>query len=228
VPKLELCGAELLSRLIAEVAGMSAFEGKFYCWSDSAVALLWIGDQPPRFNMFVANRVAAIQELTESVEWRYVPTFLNPADILSRGAFPAELNESPLWAHGPKFLCGPKADWPTPITAERPTLEVCRRILLTKSPYEGIVAGSKFANFFAALQRIFGFVYKFSSRIHRPTLTMSDLQGGTCCCFVLSNAHIYGMTSNHFSQREWCTPPALSHLFRHSLTNLGFLEWMAG
>jgi len=31
VPKLELCGAELLSRLIAEVAGTSAFEEKFYC-----------------------------------------------------------------------------------------------------------------------------------------------------------------------------------------------------
>jgi len=94
VLKLELCGAEHLSRLIAEVAGTSAFEGKVYCWSDSAVALSWIRDEPSRFNIFVANRVAAIQELTESVEWRYVPTSLNPADILSRSAFPAELNES--------------------------------------------------------------------------------------------------------------------------------------
>jgi len=68
------------------VAGTSAFEGKFYCWSDSAVALSWIRDEPSRFNTFVANRVAAIQELTESVEWRYVPTSSNPADILSRGA----------------------------------------------------------------------------------------------------------------------------------------------
>jgi len=161
------------------VAGTSAFEGKVYCWSDSAVALSWIRDEPSGFNIFVANRVAAIQELTESVEWRYVLTSLNPADILSRGAFPAELDESPLWAHRPKFLCGPKADWPTPITAEKPTLEVRRRILLTKSPYEDIVASSKFANSFAALQRIFGYVYRFSNRIHRPTLTVSDLQGGT-------------------------------------------------
>jgi len=120
VPKLELCGAELLSRLIAEVAGTSAFERKFYCWSDSAVALSWIRDEQSRLNIFVANRVAVIQELTESVQWRYVPTSLNPADILSRGAFPAELIESPLWAYGPKFLCGPKADWPTPITAGSP------------------------------------------------------------------------------------------------------------
>jgi len=148
VPKLELCGAVLLSRLIAEVARTSAFEGKFS----------WIRDEPSRFNIFIANRVAAIQKLTESVEWRYVPTSLNPADILSRNAFPAELNESPLWAHGPKFLCCPKADWPTPITAEKPTLEVRRRILLTKSPYEDIVASSKVANSFDTLQRIFGYV----------------------------------------------------------------------
>jgi len=69
VLKLELCGAEHLSRLIAEVAGTSAFEGKVYCWSDSAVALSWIRDEPSRFNIFVANRVAAIQELTESVDF---------------------------------------------------------------------------------------------------------------------------------------------------------------
>jgi len=70
--------------------------------------------------------------------------------------FPAELNGSPLWAHGPKFLCGLKVDWPTPIIAEKPPLEVRRRILLIKSPYEDIVASSKFANSFAALHRIFG------------------------------------------------------------------------
>ncbi|XP_043064704.1 uncharacterized protein LOC122320577 [Drosophila ficusphila] len=84
VPKLELCGADLLSKLISEVAGTNVFKGQYYCWSDSAVALSWIRDEPSRFNMFVANRVAAIQERTDSMEWRYVPTSLNPADILSR------------------------------------------------------------------------------------------------------------------------------------------------
>jgi len=174
------------------VAGTSAFEGKFYCGSDSAVAFSWIRDVPSRFNVFVANRVAAIQELTESVEWRYVPTSLNPADILSRVAFPAELNESPLCAYGPKFLCGPKADWPTPITAEKPTPEVRRRILLAKSPYEIIVASSKYANSFGALQRIFGYVYKFSNRIRRPSLTVSDLQGGTLLLLrLVQRSHLW-------------------------------------
>jgi len=51
VLKLDLCGAELLSRLIAEVAGTNVFDGKLYCWSDSAVALSWFRDEPSRFNI---------------------------------------------------------------------------------------------------------------------------------------------------------------------------------
>jgi len=158
--------------------------------------------------------VAAIQELTGSVEWRYVPTSLSPADILSRGAFPAELNESPLWAHGPKFFCGPKADWPTPITSKKLTLEVRRRILLTKSPYEDKVASSKFANSFAALQKIFGYVYKFSNRIHRPTLTVSDLQGGTLLLLrLVQRSHLWdGIKS---LQSKGCSLASLSPFIDH-------------
>ncbi|XP_043063573.1 uncharacterized protein LOC122319825 [Drosophila ficusphila] len=179
VPKLELCGADLLSKLISEVAGTNVFKGQYYCWSDSAVALSWIRDEPSRFNMFVANRVAAIQERTDSMEWRYVPTSLNPADILSRGVLPTELSESPIWFNGPTFLCRPKIDWPSPILAEKSTLELRRKVLLIKSPYVDIIACSKFANSFASLQRIFGYVFKFINRIRQPDLKVSDIQSGT-------------------------------------------------
>jgi len=184
VPKLELCGAELLSRLIAEVAGTSAFEGKVYCWSDSAVALSWIRDEPSRYCHSRVNWVSGVvicSNFFKSI-WH---------------SLPRELNESILWAHGPKLLCGPKADWPTPITAEKPTLEVRRRILLTKSPYEDLGASSKFANSFAALQRIFGYVYKFSNRIHRPTLTVSDVQGGTLLLLrLVQRSHLWDDTKS--------------------------------
>jgi len=46
-----------------------------------------------------------------------------------------------------------------------------------------------------------------------------------CCCFVLSSAYICGMTSNHCSERDWCTRPARSHLFCPSLINLSFLDF---
>jgi len=70
VPKVELCGAELLSIFIAEMSGTKVLEGRAYCWCDSVVAFLWIRDDSSIFNIFAANCVAAIQELTESVTFQ--------------------------------------------------------------------------------------------------------------------------------------------------------------
>lgn len=70
-------------------------------------------------NIFVANRVAAIQELTDVTAWRYVPTASNPADILSRGSLPSEPSESSLWAHGPAYLTEPERDWPTAVCPDK-------------------------------------------------------------------------------------------------------------
>ncbi|XP_036340135.1 uncharacterized protein LOC118749441 [Rhagoletis pomonella] len=83
VPKLELCAAGLLAHLAAEIAKMKAFDRSFYCWSDSTVVLSWLKEVPSQFNVFVANRIYSIQQLTGGMQWRYVPTAMNPADILS-------------------------------------------------------------------------------------------------------------------------------------------------
>ncbi|XP_044312743.1 uncharacterized protein LOC123037186 [Drosophila rhopaloa] len=179
VPKLELSGAELLARLMSEVANLKMYAGKHYCWCDSAVALSWIREEPARFNVFVANRVATIQELTRTMEWRYVPTSLNPADILSRGALPNELIVDELWAHGPPFLLGPQDEWPVAVPAERPTLELRAKVLLIQSPYVDIIAASKYANSFSSLQRVFAYVHKFCHRIRHKGITAGDIKSGT-------------------------------------------------
>jgi hypothetical protein len=54
-----------------------------YAWTDSTVCLLWINGQG-NYKQFGSNRVKKINE--EKIEWRYVPTQQNPADIGSRGA----------------------------------------------------------------------------------------------------------------------------------------------
>ncbi|KAH8315907.1 hypothetical protein KR074_001810, partial [Drosophila pseudoananassae] len=109
-----------------------------------------------------------------------VPTSLNPADILSRGALPNELVENKLWSHAPPFLIGSQETWPTAVPSERSTLELRARVLLIQSPYVDITAVSKYANSFPALQRrVFVYVYKFSQRIHHNGVTASDIKSGT-------------------------------------------------
>ncbi|EFN63050.1 hypothetical protein EAG_00014, partial [Camponotus floridanus] len=54
--------------------------------------------------IFVANRVGEIQRLTNLNSWRHVSSADNPADILSRGLHPRELEDSAMWWNGPAFL----------------------------------------------------------------------------------------------------------------------------
>ena len=66
-----------------------------------------------------ANRVTKIQ-LHKEIEWRYVPTDENPADLASRGA-PVQ---SELWQQGPASLQD-KSKWPiNPVTRSSPASEV--------------------------------------------------------------------------------------------------------
>ncbi len=64
------------------------------------------------FKPFVANRVGEIQRSTNPDQWRYVPSKLNPADILSRGMKAADLAQADMWWRGPDFLRQLEETWP--------------------------------------------------------------------------------------------------------------------
>ena len=113
VPRLELCGAVLLARLIARIQKAFYFLKVFlYCWTDSLVALSWIHGEPSRWKTFVGNRVSEIQELVNPSQWSYCPSTENPADCASRGIQPAEILSHSLWYNGPIWLKDPDT-WPT-------------------------------------------------------------------------------------------------------------------
>lgn len=105
LPRLELCGAALLSRIMNHVKQQNTFTGAI-CnyWSDSMITLAWIKDNPSKRKMFVANRVTDIQKLSKPDQWRYVNTKENPADLPTRGICPVELSSCELWWNGPFFL----------------------------------------------------------------------------------------------------------------------------
>ncbi|XP_072389476.1 uncharacterized protein [Diabrotica undecimpunctata] len=81
-------------------------------WSDSQVALSWIHTDPSKLQVFVANRVAKIQALSNMFTWNYVNSSSNPADIASRGIMPEKLISNTLWWNGPTFLQLPQSEWP--------------------------------------------------------------------------------------------------------------------
>lgn len=108
LPRLELCGAVLMAKLTKKI--VSIFEKKIninsvHLWTDSEIVLCWIKSHPSRWSLFVANRVAEIQTLVPNFDsWHHIKSSENPADILSRGCTPQELDQSKLWWNGPNFL----------------------------------------------------------------------------------------------------------------------------
>ena len=85
IPRLELVSGHMAVNLLSNVK--SALEGfkvsQQYCWLDSSVSLHWIGGNGT-YKQFVVNRVAKIKE-NGNVQWRYVNTEENRADLASRG-----------------------------------------------------------------------------------------------------------------------------------------------
>ena len=61
IPRLELCGARLLAKLLANVqSALSIPASKLHAWSDSTIVLAWLDGQPKRFKTFVGNRITDI------------------------------------------------------------------------------------------------------------------------------------------------------------------------
>ena len=102
IPRLELCGATILARLMNHVAHVLAIpDESLFAWTDSVVVLSWLRSDPNRFKTLVGNRIAQVGELIPPTCWRHVNSNDNPADCASRGIFPAELSQHALWWHGP-------------------------------------------------------------------------------------------------------------------------------
>lgn len=114
VPRLELCGAVLLVKLLTKVKSALRIDGiSCHAWSDSMVVLAWLRKLPCHWKTFVANRVSQIQNVLGPSNWKYVPSAENPADVSSRGIMPSQLVSHPLWWHGPNWLRDVNEDnWP--------------------------------------------------------------------------------------------------------------------
>ena len=137
IPRLELLGALLLSKLVHSVREILKDELKdlpvetFY-WTDSISALCWIRNVKP-WTQYVRHRVSKILETSSREQWFHCPGLQNPADLPSRGKY-GNLAANLFWWAGPGFLKLDSREWPkAPIGSELET-EVAMKEKLKTEP----------------------------------------------------------------------------------------------
>ncbi|GFX66313.1 uncharacterized protein TNCV_342871 [Trichonephila clavipes] len=75
IPRLELCGAHLLSKLFNSVLRtLKHYTFDVFAWTDSKIVLSWLSSRPRKWKTFVANRISEIMEVLPTKHWRHVPS----------------------------------------------------------------------------------------------------------------------------------------------------------
>ena len=116
IPRLGLTAAVLAVRLDELIRKELNFPNcASFFWTDSTAVLFCIRNNTNKYPVFVANRLAIIEEHTDAHNWRHVPSNLNPADSASRGLDPEKL-DSDKWLRGPSFLLNSESQWPETIS----------------------------------------------------------------------------------------------------------------
>ena len=177
IPRLELCGAQLLAKLLHHV--QRVFElplSSVFAWTDSTIVLNWLVGNPRRFKTYVGDRVSYIVDLIGPDRWNHVNGLDNPADCASCGFLPSELLEHSLWWNGPSWLRLPPENWPKsvpqpPNTSLEEEKEVTLHIVCqTSLPFLQVDRYSSFIH----LKRITAWVKRFTNNC-RPSKEQRSL-----------------------------------------------------
>ncbi|XP_045477885.1 uncharacterized protein LOC123683032 [Harmonia axyridis] len=179
IPRLELCGAVLLAKLLSyclHVFRDSIDFCKVYAFTDSQITLDWIKGSPHRWPTFVANRVAHIQEKVPSASWYHIDSKNNPADAGSRGLLPSEFAYQSIWFDGPQLLHTPSSSFPVNIdidvTTQQNINNFCSK-LSDKSAQNIIISLLDSISSLTRIQRILAYVLRFTHNAKKESDKLS-------------------------------------------------------
>ena len=198
IPRLELCGAQLLARLLNQVRRVLDIPlNHCHAWTDSTIVLHWLKGSPSRLKTYVGNRVSNILELLGPECWCHVSGVSNPADCASRGLFPSELINHELWWEGPDWLKLPSSCWPSQLRIPDPEPvpeeeeEVCLAAVV--QTIEPLVPTDAFSSF-TKLKRVTAWIMRFVGNCcarakKKPTTSMLCLS-----VLELQRAEVYWLS----------------------------------
>ncbi|XP_018371804.1 PREDICTED: uncharacterized protein LOC108766798 [Trachymyrmex cornetzi] len=186
IPRLELCSAVLLARLLEQVKQACKIEfRKIFAYTDSLTTLYWIKGDPSRWKTFVANRVSEITSILTAEAWAHVKSEDNPADLLSRGAFSNALQTCELWWQGPAWMSNDSASCQTQDavanehsietneikTEERKPNSSCHHTIIQDCIYQRLYHRMSDLN---KIERVLAYCLRFISRCKRISMKQAE------------------------------------------------------
>jgi hypothetical protein len=173
LPRLELMSCLIGARLLSRFLKCSGLDIPSFAWTDSKIALGWIGSEPNLWNIFVSNRVSEIQTLAPTTTWSHVSGVDNPSDWSTRSNhFPKSERDTCHWLHGPSWLSLSRDHWPTSfdisVIEDLPESKGSTTSLLTpSSKVEPSIFGSLRIEKYSSLEkllRVCSYALRFSDR----------------------------------------------------------------
>ncbi|XP_045534559.1 uncharacterized protein LOC123721125 [Papilio machaon] len=219
LPRLELCGAVLLSKLLHHVTNaMRIPSNQVYAWTDSSVVLAWLLGEPNRWKPFVANRVVEILDNINNSQWYHVKSQENPADVASRGCSVDELQNDTLWWNGPSWLLQNTITFSRPNIVsthlEKKSVQVCLNTMETEDNYS-----NKFLDFdnfdtLEELQKIIVYSRRFLNFRKREykesSITTEELNQALLICIKKDQSEHFSDDIRNIMMYEYVKPN--SHL----------------
>lgn len=235
IPRLELCAAVLVTKLLCEVAViLNVDKTNVHAWTDSTTVLAWLSDHPSRWKTFVANRTSEILMHLDSSQWSYVNTKDNPADCASRGIAPANLIENELWMNGPSWLRIDKIEYIKPISiCTKTDLEIraVKSHAATLMDFDELVPWVKFSTL-RKLVRVIAFCRRFlqfkNTSMPRekltPYLKVMEIQDALICYIRLHQSQHFNKEITNLLKYQAISKKSNLTVLNPFLDNCGILR----
>ena len=163
----------------------------------------------------MANRVCEIRSVSQPSQWRYCPSFLNPADDASHGLTVHQLLTSERWFSGPAFLLNPKEEWPNvdidTLSDSDPEIKNEKPIFVSTGPEKLREVLTRYSSWTVLLRRI-AWLLKFKDYLRcrkrddefelTKHLTAEDLKLSTVAIVKLAQREVFSEEIKNLEKRQ--------------------------